>query len=45
MDGWSEGLSSPEQINLLNLFGVALELAVDPALSRPLSQRFLDAAQ
>lgn len=44
-DGWSEGLSSPEHINILNLFGVALELAVDPALARPLSQRFLDAAQ
>jgi hypothetical protein len=44
-EGWSEGLSSPEHINMLNLFGVALELAVDPALARPLSQRFLDAAQ
>lgn len=45
MDGWSVGLSSPGHIDILNLFGVALELAVDPALNRPLSQRFLDAAQ
>lgn len=44
-DGWHEILKRPEYQNLLNLMGIALEVAIDPDLNRPLSRRFLDAAQ
>ncbi|HEX8168148.1 MAG TPA: hypothetical protein VF601_20465 [Beijerinckiaceae bacterium] len=43
--GWSKCLDRPEYQRLLELCGVALEAAVDPDLERPLSHRFLDAAQ
>lgn len=43
--GWSDQLASSEFLHLIDLFGVALEAAVDPNLDRPLSRRFLDAAQ
>jgi hypothetical protein len=44
-EGWSSQLQEPDVAHFLSLFGVALELAVDPNLERPLSRRFLDAAQ
>lgn len=44
-DGWSELLTTPYIKRSLELCGVALEAAVDPDLERPLSRRFLDAAQ
>lgn len=44
-DGWSEQLEHSSVVNLMNLCGTALEAAVDPDLTRPISRRFLDAAQ
>ncbi|MBP0629981.1 HEPN domain-containing protein [Cupriavidus sp. AcVe19-1a] len=44
-DGWSTILVSPDFRHLQSLCAVALEAAVDPDLERPLSRRFLDAAQ
>lgn len=44
-EGWSSQLSDPEITFLLTLCGKTLEAAVDPDLARPLSRRFLDAAQ
>jgi Apea-like HEPN len=44
-DGWSKALNNDGWQSWVSLFGVALEAAVDPKLERPLSQRFLDAAQ
>lgn len=44
-DGWSTRLGRPEYVHLLHLFGTALVAAVDPDCQRPLSRRFLDAAQ
>lgn len=44
-DGWSERLEQLDYKRPLNLAGIALEAAVNPDLERPLSRRFLDAAQ
>lgn len=44
-DGWSSQLLDPEINHFLKLFSIVLEVAVDPSLERPLSRRFLDAAQ
>lgn len=44
-DGWSDRLSNSDHQLLFELFGAALEVAVDPDLDRPLSRRVLDAAQ
>lgn len=44
-DGWSKGLDSPYIVHFLSLCGLALETAVNPMLKRPVSRRFLDAAQ
>ena len=44
-DDWASALERPDYRLLLHLFGIALESAVDPRLDRPLSERFLDAAQ
>lgn len=44
-EGWHRSLENPEYRHLLHLMGVALEAAVTPDLNRPLSRRFLDAAQ
>lgn len=44
-DGWSKQLEDPSIAHMLSLCGLALETAVDPDLERPISQRFLDAAQ
>ena len=44
-DGWSVHLEEPKRCLLLELCGIALEVAVDPDLERPLSRRFLEAAR
>ncbi len=44
-DDWASSFDRPEDRLLLQLFGIALESAVDPRLDRPMSERFLDAAQ
>lgn len=44
-DGWSECLVDPGFTQVLSLSSIALEAAVDPDLARPISRRFLDAAQ
>lgn len=44
-DGWSQQLTDPDVAHVLGLCGVALEAAVNPDIERPLSRRFLDAAQ
>lgn len=44
-DGWSDDLLDPYFDSFLKLFSTALELTVDPSLERPISRRFLDAAQ
>jgi hypothetical protein len=44
-DGWSSRLADPYYQRPLELCAIALEAAVDPDLERPLSRRFLDAAQ
>ncbi|MBY2909642.1 HEPN domain-containing protein [Rhizobium leguminosarum] len=44
-EGWSDKILTPELKDLLDLCSVALEVAVDPDLLRPISRRFLDAAQ
>lgn len=44
-DGWSGQLEQLDYQRLLSLAGIALEAAVNPDLDRPLSRRFLDAAQ
>lgn len=44
-NGWSSQLLDPEIMHFLKLFSIALEITVDPSLGRPLSRRFLDAAQ
>ncbi len=43
--GWSSRLADPYYQRPLTLCAIALETAVDPDLERPLSRRFLDAAQ
>lgn len=43
-DDWATLFEQPEHRHILDLFGAALESAVDPRLDRPLSERFLDAA-
>lgn len=43
-DGWSRGLKHEPYLSAAGLCAVALEAAVDPDRSRPLSARFLDAA-
>jgi hypothetical protein len=43
-DDWATAFEQPEHRYVLDLFGAALESAVDPRLDRPLSERFLDAA-
>lgn len=42
-DGWSQMLGSDNEYQ--ELLSIALEVVVDPKLSRPLSMRFLEAAQ
>ena len=44
-EDWSRELNDPHMANLVSLCGIALEVLVDPDLNRPISQRFLDAAQ
>lgn len=44
-DGWSEILSAPHILYFKNLYDVALEVTIDPDLDRPVSRRFIDAAQ
>ncbi len=44
-DDWSHHLVDPYFARPLALCAIALEVTVDPDLERPLSQRFLDAAQ
>ncbi|MNQ75403.1 hypothetical protein D3C85_901990 [compost metagenome] len=44
-DGWSEMLSEPRIIYFIKLFNAALEVTIDPDLDRPVSRRFIDAAQ
>lgn len=44
-DGWSKMLNTEWVERALQLCAVALEVAVNPDVSRPLSRRFLDAAQ
>lgn len=44
-DGWSEMLSEPHVLYWKNLLDVALEVTIDPDLERPISRRFIDAAQ
>ena len=43
-DDWITFFDDPDNAGFLHLCGVALEAAVDPALDRPISNRFLDAA-
>jgi hypothetical protein len=45
LDGWSKRLEQLDYQRPLLLAGIALEAAVNPDLERPLSRRFLDAAQ
>ncbi|PAV68051.1 hypothetical protein WR25_02503 [Diploscapter pachys] len=44
-DGWSEMLSTPRTLYWKNIFDVALEVTTDPDCDRPISRRFIDAAQ
>ncbi len=44
-DGWSQQVVQPRFARPIELFGIALEAALNPDLARPLSRRFLDAAQ
>lgn len=44
-DGWSEMLSEPRVLYWKNLFDAVLEVTIDPELDRPISRRFIDAAQ
>lgn len=44
-NGWSDSLITDDRKDLLALCSVALEVTVDPDLLRPISRRFLDAAQ
>jgi hypothetical protein len=44
-DGWSARLSDDDFQHYLGLFGIVLEATVNPDLERPISRRFLDAAQ
>jgi hypothetical protein len=44
-DEWLDLFSDTEAQAAINGLGVALEVAVNPALRRPISERFLDAAQ
>lgn len=44
-EGWSEMLSEPRVLYWKNLFDVVLEVTIDPDLERPISRRFIDAAQ
>jgi hypothetical protein len=43
--GWQRLLDDPNIAQVRELSGIALELAVNPDLERPLSRRYLDAAQ
>lgn len=43
--GWSSQLADPNFAHMMSLCALALEAAVDPNLVRPISRRFLDAAQ
>lgn len=42
-DDWPKFFADAEGRHLMSLFGIALELAVEPRLDRPISERFLDA--
>jgi hypothetical protein len=44
-DDWMDRVKGGDWGEILRLFGVALESAVDPILIRPMSERFLDAAR
>ncbi len=44
-DGWSQSLNGDDVKYFFELFSAALETVIDPDLKRPLSRRFLDAAQ
>jgi hypothetical protein len=44
-DDWIEQVLRGDWAEILRLFGIALESAVDPILIRPISERFLDAAR
>ena len=44
-EGWSEMLSEPRVLYWKNLFDVVLEVTIDPDLERPISRRYIDAAQ
>ena len=44
-EGWSAALQNEDISHCLGLCSIALEVAVNPDLDRPLSRRFLDAAQ
>ena len=44
-DGWSEMLSESRVLYWKNLFDAVLEVTIDPDLERPISRRFIDAAQ
>ena len=42
-DDWTKFFADPETSHIVQLFGTALEAAVNPKLVRPISERFLDA--
>jgi hypothetical protein len=44
-DGWSKSLEGGDTSHFFKLFSTAVETVIDPDLKRPLSRRFLDAAQ
>ena len=44
-DGWSKQLEEPDIAYMLSLCGLAIDAAVERDLGKPISQRFLDAAQ
>lgn len=44
-DSWAAGLEDDVGADFLTIFGTALESVVNPNLIRPLSRRYLDAAQ
>lgn len=45
LNGWSEMLVTEDSQAWLNLFGIALEVTINPDLERPLCRRFVDALQ
>ena len=44
-DGWSKALERDDTRHFFELFSTAVEAVINPELKRPLSRRFLDAAQ